>query len=531
MDALPDLLKLLKDSDPAARRQAATALGRLGKPDAAAPLLDALRDGAADRWLEHALIYALIQIGDRDATQRGLADASPAVQRGAMIALDQMGGGLTREEVVPLLSSADPATARAAVHVIKAHPDWAKETLGLLRKWLEEGDADAARQELLRGLVTAFAAEPDVQDLVALALRRDRTSPALQLLLMEAMAQAPVERMPPTWLAELRWRLDSGDERVVRQAVACLRAAHTGEFAPVLLKLAADPNRPKDLRVDALAAALPQLKKLDAGPFQFLCACLGDDEPLVRLAAADALGQAPLDVSQLQTLAEKVAAAGPLETGRLVAAFEQSSDARAGNALLQALGRSPGLANVSAGALRNAVRNYPADVRDAAEALLKKTDVGAEEQKKHLTELQTLLDGGDADKGKVVFFSGRVACSACHTVNGQGGRVGPELSKIGSIRAPVDLLESVVYPSATIVRGYETYIVQTKDGRTYTGLLAHETADAVFLKTAERIDVRVPRAAIDSVSPGRQSIMPQGLEGKMSRDELRDLIAFLKSLK
>ena len=108
---------------------------------------------------------------------------------------------------------------------------------------------------------------------------------------------------------------------------------------------------------------------------------------------------------------------------------------------------------------------------------------------------------------------------------------GPELSKIGSIRAPVDLLESVVYPSATIVRGYETYIVQTKDGRSFTGLLAHETADAVFLKTADRNEVRVARAAVDSIAPGKQSIMPQGLEGKMSRDELRDLIAFLKSLK
>ena len=58
-----------------------------------------------------------------------------------------------------------------------------------------------------------------------------------------------------------------------------------------------------------------------------------------------------------------------------------------------------------------------------------------------------------------------------------------------------------------------------------------ETADAVYLKTAERTEVRVPRASVDSIAPGRQSIMPQGLEGKMNRDELRDLIAFLKSLK
>ena len=263
-----------------------------------------------------------------------------------------------------------------------------------------------------------------------------------------------------------------------------------------------------------------------------MCSCLTEDQPpLLRLAAADVLGQAHLNVAQLQSLAVRVGQAGPLEAGRLVAAFEQSGDARAGKALVANLERSPGLASLSPGALRNAARNYPAEVRDGADALLQKIDVGAEEQKKHLTELQMLLEGGDADKGRTVFLSGRTACSACHMVNGQGGRVGPELSKIGGIRAPADLLESVVYPSATIVRGYETYLVQTKEGQAYTGLLARETADAVYLKTADRTEVPMARAAIESIAPGRQSIMPQGLEGKMNRDELRNLMAFLRSLK
>jgi putative heme-binding domain-containing protein len=170
-------------------------------------------------------------------------------------------------------------------------------------------------------------------------------------------------------------------------------------------------------------------------------------------------------------------------------------------------------------------------VRAAADALLKRLDVDADAQKVHLVELQPLLDGGDADRGKVIFFGGRTACSACHTVNARGGRVGPELSKIGSIRAPADLLESVVYPSATIVRGYETYLVETKKGVTVQGILARETADALYLKTAERAEIQVPRAAVESIRQSSQSLMPQGLEKQMTRDELRDLIAFLKSLK
>ena len=188
VDSLEDLIKLLPHVDFAVRRQAATALGRIGNQDAVPPLLNALREGGADRWLEHALIYALIRIADRDATRRGLSDASPAVQRGALIALDQMdNGGLTREEVTPLLSSADPAAARAAVDVFKARPDWAKETLGLLRRWLEEDNTDAGRSELLRGMLSAFGTESEVQDLIAQTLRRDKTSPALALLLLETI--------------------------------------------------------------------------------------------------------------------------------------------------------------------------------------------------------------------------------------------------------------------------------------------------------------------------------------------------------
>jgi putative membrane-bound dehydrogenase-like protein len=530
-EAVPALIKMTADADLAARRQAATALGRLRKAEAVPALLAALHDGGGDRWLEHSLIYGLIQIADRNATRCGLADASTAVQRGAMIALDQMGDGLTREEVVPLLASTDPATARAALGVLTSRPAWAKETLGLLERWLAEDAPSDARRDLIRGVVAAFAGEPDVEDLVARALRREKTSSGLRLLLLEAMARTPLDSLPATWAAEVRWQLDSDDERVVRQAVACLRSARVADFAPALLKLAQEEKRPKDLRVAALAAAAPHLKKAESWSFQFLCGCLADDQPLLRLSAADALGQSPLDRAQLKYLAGRLAEAGPLEAPRLVAAFEQSNDASVGRALTAALEKSPGSAGLSPGALRAAVRNYPEEVKAAADALLKKLDADAATQKDHLTDLQSLLDGGDADKGRLVFFNGRTACAACHTVNGHGGRVGPELSKIGGIRAPADLLESVVYPSATIVRGYETYVVETKQGQIIKGLLSEETADAVVLKTAERAEVRVPRAAIDAISQSKLSIMPQGLEGQMTRDEMRDLIAFLRSLK
>jgi putative membrane-bound dehydrogenase-like protein len=532
-EAEKELIRFLGSEDLALRRQAATALGRMHSLEAVPSLLGALRRNKDDRWLEHAVIYAFIQINDPKTTRHGLAEVSTNVQRGALIALNEMNdGSLSREEVVPLLASSDPVTARAALDIIKTRPGWAKETLGLLRDWLSAGELDNARQDLLRGTLTAFAAEPDVQDLVARALRNDKTTPALRLLLLETIARMPLDWLPSTWKAELRWCLESSDEKIVRQAISCLRAGKVAEYYAPLLQIGGDAKRPKDLRVAALGVAIPQLGGLDAEPFAFLRGCLAGNQPaLLRLAAAEALGQAPLRREQLEALAASIAEAGPLELTHLVAAFEHTADARPGRALVANLAKSPGLAGLSPRTLRDALRHQPDDIRRDADALLKKFDVDADKQKAHLIELQPILDGGDSDRGRIVFFSTRTACSACHTVNAQGGRIGPELTKIGSIRAPIDLLESVVYPSATIVRGYESYVVDTTQGKTFTGLLARETSEAIYLTTAERAEIRIPRASVDSIKQSKQSIMPAGMEQQMTKQEMRDLMAFLKSLK
>src|SRR5262249_23813675 len=106
-----------------------------------------------------------------------------------------------------------------------------------------------------------------------------------------------------------------------------------------------------------------------------------------------------------------------------------------------------------------------------------------------------------------------------------------DLSKIGSIRTPQDLLESIVFPSASLVRGYEPYTVATKDGRVFNGILGRDTVEAIYLITADRTEIRIPRSAIDEIGPSRVSIMPQGLDGQLSQRELSDLVAFLSSLK
>src|SRR5262249_33438320 len=100
-----------------------------------------------------------------------------------------------------------------------------------------------------------------------------------------------------------------------------------------------------------------------------------------------------------------------------------------------------------------------------------------------------------------------------------------------SMRTGRDLLESIVFPSASFVRGYEPWIISTKDGLVHNGLMGRDTADAIYLIRADRSEIRIPRSAIEEIHPGRVSIMPQGLDGQLSRQELGDLLTFLLSLK
>jgi putative heme-binding domain-containing protein len=531
-EALPPLKEFVKTDIPPIRREAATALGRLRKADAVPALLDGLRAGG-DRFLEHALIYSLMEIADRPGMLKALHEDSVAVRRGALLALDQMDGGrLTRDMVTPLLDPAFPVLQEEALRVLIARSEWAKESSELFGEWLLHDRLGGRRPEDLRRLLSAYCRDARTQELIALALRRESLPVATRLLLLETVAQAPLDRLPVTWIAELRWALDHSDPRIVRQAVAALRVAGVAEFDAILMRLAADKSRPVDFRVEALAAAAPRIKELNDSQFELVIRCLDKDQPpLLRLSAAGVSSQAGLRQDQLEKLTRLVAAAGPLEMPKILAAYERSANPVIGMKLLAALANAPGLESLTAEALQRTLKAYPEEIKRAAFPLLNRLEPDADKQKARLAELEPALHGGDAGRGRDVFFGKKAVCFTCHTVRSSGGHVGPDLTKIGSTRSGRDLLEAVVFPSASFARGYEPFAVATNSGKSYTGILRRQTADAIYLVTNERAEVRIPRAEIEVLEPGKVSIMPQGLDAQLSRQELADLLAFLQSLR
>jgi putative membrane-bound dehydrogenase-like protein len=524
--------RLRGDTSVAVRREAATALGLLRRPEAVPVLLDALKP-EADRFLDHALIYALIVIDDLQSTLPGLSDPSPRVRRGALVALDQMDHGtLTLEQTFPMLNDPDVALQRSALRVITRHPSWAGPMVDTLRRRLDHGEPEESSRAGIREALVAFRGDTAVQELIAAMLRREATPIGTRRLLLDAMARASLARLPTAWVAELRRSLDRRDEQEVRQAVAIIRTAGTSECDEGLTRLSRDESRPVDARIDALAALTTRLQRLEREAFDFLRSCLRPDQPpLRRLAAAGALSQAPLVETQLDALITSIGEAGALELPRLFPAFERSRDRAMGMKLVAALGRSPGLASLTPETVRQAFRSYPDEPRRQAELLCARLEVDTTQQVARLAVLEPLLKQGDTARGHEIFFGQKAACTTCHAIRSQGGHVGPDLSRIGAIRSGRDLLESIVFPSSSFARGFEPYSVATDDGRVFAGIITRESSEAIELVAPDRTVTRLPRSSIEAIERGRASIMPQGLDAQLTHDELADLVAFLKSLR
>jgi putative heme-binding domain-containing protein len=498
-------------------------------------LFESIRKGTVDRILEHTLIYALIRINDRERTLPFLNDPNPEVRRAALIALDQMNDGkLTRELVTPLLDTDDPQLRKTALAVIASRKGWATELVGLLRGWLAEANPSEENLSLMRGVLLAQAGDVAIQQVISEALAAEKSLPRVRLLLWEVIDRAPLAALPAAWLAALEHTLNAGSPAEIRQIIAIVNQRNLGQFDGRLVAIAADPKAEIDLRVEALATAAPRLKSFDQVQFSLLVKHLTPEtSPLLLLAAARGLADAPLTVSQLRDLTGSLAKAGPLALPVLLRAFARSDDAVVGMGFVRAINESPAVENLSAEELATLLRKYPSSVQKEAGPLLARLGGSSlEQQQARLKELATLLvPAGSAQQGREVFFGKKAACANCHTVAGEGGRVGPDLTKIGASRSGTDLLEAIVFPSASFAREFRPYVIVTESGKTHTGIITRQTADAVHLRTADLAEIRIPRTAIEEMKESNTSIMPKGLDTTLTPDELRKLLAYLQQLK
>jgi putative heme-binding domain-containing protein len=298
-----------------------------------------------------------------------------------------------------------------------------------------------------------------------------------------------------------------------------------------MLHVAERQDLPSTVRLDALGAG-PASITLTPKLFEFLLAQVAPAQPTMqRIGAASAIGRAKLDDAQLLALAPLVQTAGPLEIDHLVGAFAQSHDSNVGHALVQALSRSKALTALHADALKTRLGGFGSQIQQEAAPLLARLNPDAGQQTAHLDELVATLPTGDVRRGQQVFSSAKVSCSTCHAIGYVGGNVGPDLTRVGQIRTERDLLESIIYPSASFVQSFEPMLVETNDGDRQSGIIRRNDAEEVVLIAGPTQEIHIPRANVKEIRPSNVSIMPAGFEQILSKQELADLVEFLRACK
>jgi putative membrane-bound dehydrogenase-like protein len=335
----------------------------------------------------------------------------------------------------------------------------------------------------------------------------DELLASLGALAASAHADDAVAALP----LAVRWNRDAKLDVAIDGASAKLAAAlaepdaSSADRKRCLALLFAIPAR----RADAVAAA----EKLFAP----------SEPPELRATAIDELGRAGDDASGAALVRALSSLGGAARERALSAILSRANASRALLATIEAGGLTPqelGPRGV------DALKHHPdAGVAGAAAQLFER--LGAANAQKIdalLAELEpVVLSPGDAAKGREVFEKN---CATCHTFRGQGGRVGPDLTGMGTHGAK-ELLPVVLDPNRSVEAAYVEYAAVTADERIFTGVLVRDTADSIVLRSADG-DVEVPRAELETLKSNGRSPMPVGFES-LGGEALRDLFAYLGS--
>ncbi len=252
---------------------------------------------------------------------------------------------------------------------------------------------------------------------------------------------------------------------------------------------------------------------------------LNSENPtIVQEAAIEAISrQGRKSAAQLLTVADVWAAFTPtLRSAALKVLNAQPSYVAV---LLDAISKGIiSASDVPATNRKRLIQNKDPETRNRSEELFAGLEEG--DRMKIYEDYKRNFSGkGDVVEGKVVFER---ICASCHSYNGTGQEVGPDLTGIKNQPVDAILLHTLV-PNYEVYPTYQTMAVQTVNGRSVMGWLLSETENSLTLRTASGSDETLLRSVIASLTNTGQSMMPDGLEQTMSAKEMESLIAYLKT--
>ncbi|APZ91242.1 PVC-type heme-binding CxxCH protein [Fuerstiella marisgermanici] len=185
---------------------------------------------------------------------------------------------------------------------------------------------------------------------------------------------------------------------------------------------------------------------------------------------------------------------------------------------------------VKRGDIERAIKQQLMSHRDKKIAAHSKTLFGSEvetNRSKVVADFQDLLQlEGNAERGVEVF---KKICAQCHKVGDMGHQVAPDLASVKN-KSEADLLIAILDPNREAQPTFNTYTVVTNQGRTYNGIIASESSNSITLRKAEANEDVILRSNIEDLVSTGISLMPEGLEKDLSKQQIADVIAFVKSV-
>ena len=336
----------------------------------------------------------------------------------------------------------------------------------------------------------------------------------------EALRTMPKLPLPDGWQALTTKLADSRELRSVILSVS-VKLGSADALAALRKQLAttATPAKDRTAALDALLA----VKDPDLAPtLQLLL-----DESALRAPALRALARYDEPGTGAKILAVFPALSAAERRDALASLAARPAWARE---LVSAVEKNVVSArDLSAETVRQIRQLGQSDLNSALDRLWGAVRENPAEKQREIARYKTIYQQGystpgDPRRGRAIFAR---TCAACHTLFGEGGKVGPEIT--GANRSSLDyLLENIVTPNAVVPNDYRAAIIATKDGRNLMGPIKQQDAQSVTVAMATE-SVTLPRSEIASLQISETSMMPEGLLTPLNEQEVRDLLYYLMS--
>jgi quinoprotein glucose dehydrogenase len=535
-DAPRQLGRMLSDPEPRVRYFAALGLSRSDQSSAYRSVIRFLRENNdQDPFLRHAGVMALVRLGSAEDLANLAKDLSPAVRRAAVVAMRRRG----IKEIARFLKDADPSIVLEAARAINDVPiasaqpalsELAGQAIDSIPLGYRVLNANFREGELANAqAVTEFALRSNGP----LALRQeavreltDWDNPSGRDRVMGLWR--PLATRPGVAAKALTGKtadLFSGPDGLQIDAAKCVAKLGLKEAGPALYQLLADKKKSAPARIEALKAldALAD-RQLDAA----MRLALTDSNSRLRAEGRRVL--AKLYPAEALAQFEKVLESGntPERQGALLLLGEWGNK-DADPLLLRWLDR---LKQKQAPFEIQLELIEAAGKRSSPEIKAKLKEFETARAKAPLLErFREALHGGDAETGQQLFLSkAEASCLRCHKAKGEGGDVGPDLSKIGASKTREYILESILDPNKELAQGYETAVIVLSTGQMYVGIVKDETPTELKVQAIDGSMTTIRKNLIDERLRGK-SAMPEDVAKTLTKAELRDLVEFLAQQK